>query len=300
MSKTKKWLFAGGALLVIGVLIFACAMSALRWDFFRLDTAEYTAKTFTPDTENEAPEGVELHLESFPVIVKAGDSLSLDYYESSNTDVTVSYEGGVLKIRQRQDRWFAVGHWFHLGTIRYKYTLTVPNDLWLKIEGSNSDITMTDVATKDITVRTSNTDVTLRGCTVGALDIDGSNADVALFDSTAKNTKIYSSNLNLEIRNCTFDSLETKGSNCDVDMYDTASPVIHMSGSNGDFTCKRITVDNFSLHSSNLDADILICGVKEEYTVEASGRGLPNAQTGTTDKKIKISGTNCDVDLRWQ
>lgn len=41
MKKTKIWVLTGASLLILGALVWVIAMSALKWDFYALDTTEY-------------------------------------------------------------------------------------------------------------------------------------------------------------------------------------------------------------------------------------------------------------------
>ena len=86
MNKMKKGLLVGLTVFIIGAVMFTAGMSVLDWDFYKLDTAEYTAKSYTPEA---VVSSFELDVESFPVIVKRGDAVSLDYYEASDSVVSV-------------------------------------------------------------------------------------------------------------------------------------------------------------------------------------------------------------------
>ena len=48
MKKTKIWVLTGASLLILGALVWVIAMSALKWDFYALDTTEYTPMHYAP------------------------------------------------------------------------------------------------------------------------------------------------------------------------------------------------------------------------------------------------------------
>ena len=301
MSKTwVKWLIAAASLVIVGGIIFAVAMSSLNWDFYRLDTTEYEAKTFDA-SEYEANEirSVELKVNSFPVTVTTGDALSLNYYEASDSEVSVTVESVVLKVNESQDYNIFTSSWFSFGKLKKKYELTVPIGMPINFSGTNGTINLTGVTTETLNVKSANADIKLTDCNIENVVISSANCDTELNGCTVKNAQINSTNLDLEIRNSNIEKLESSGTNSDVEMYDTESSEINLHATNADFTLSGITVNTLSLRGTNLDANVLIRGVREEYTVETHGRELPSAQTGTTDKKITLRGTNNSVKLRW-
>ena len=47
MKKITAWLLAAILLIVVGGMIFSAAMTALGWDFMRLNTSTYETNTYT-------------------------------------------------------------------------------------------------------------------------------------------------------------------------------------------------------------------------------------------------------------
>lgn len=298
MSKTKKWLFAGSSLLVVGVIVFAIGMSALKWDFWRLDTTTYTAKEYTP--VGDAPVSrVELDVDSFPVVITQGETAKLSYYEASDSEVEVTYADGVLKIKEDYSFNLLKNSWFQLGRLKHKYELTLPNGVDLTLAGKNGDFTVRDATEINLAIDVANADIEFVNCGITQLDIKATNADVELTNCTGGAVRIDATNLDLEVEGCRFDSLYAKGTNNDTEVKNTTATQMEVRGTNGDYSLKNITVDTLIVHATNLDASILIAGARAEYTISASGRGMPADQTGSSDKSVTLSGTNNDVKLRF-
>lgn len=295
-----KWLFGAAALILAGGIVFVVAMSSLNWDFYKLDTTEYEAKTFAAsELESNQIRAVELKVDSFPVTVTSGDALTLNYYEASDSEVAVTVENDVLKVNETYNYNFFTSSWFNFGRFKKKYELTVPNGMLINFSGTNSSLNLTGITAQNITVKSTNADIKLTDCNIENVVISSANCDTELNGCTVKNAQINSTNLDLEIRSSNIEKLESSGTNSDVEMRDTESLEINLHATNADFTLSGITVNTLSLRGTNLDANVLIRGVREEYTVETHGRELPSAQTGTTDKKITLRGTNNSVKLRW-
>lgn len=296
-----KWLFGAAALILAGGIVFVVAMSSLNWDFYKLDTTEYEAKTFAAsELESNQIRAVELKVDSFPVTVTSGDALTLNYYEASDSEVAVTVENDILKVNETYNYNFFTSSWFNFGRFKKKYELTVPNGMLINFSGTNSSLNLTGITAQNIMVKSTNADIKLTDCTVENLTVNSTNCDTELNGCTVENVEIRSTNLDLEISNSHVKKLETSGTNTDVEIYDTESSELNLHSTNADYLLSGITVNSLSLSGTNLDAKVLIRGVQSEYTVETHGRELPPVQTGTTDKKITLRGTNNDVLLRWE
>ncbi len=302
MKKTwVKWLIGAASLVLVGGIIFAAAMSALNWDFYRLDTTEYEAKTFDASAlEPNQIRAVELNVDSFPVVVTSGDAIALNYYEASDSEVVVTVEDDVLKINEKHDYNIFTSSWFNFGRLKKKYELTVPDGTPVNFSGTNSSANLSGITAQKMTFKSTNADIKLTDCNIETLVVYSTNCDVELNGCTVQNAEIMSTNLDLEIRNSRIETLESSGANADVEIHDTESVSMNLRSTNADFLLSGITVDTLSLKGTNLDANVLIRGIQSEYTVETHGHDMPPVQTGTTDKKITLRGTNNDVKLRWE
>lgn len=299
MSALKKWLIAGLILVLGGGLIFAIGMSKLDWDFYELDTAEYEERSFEPD-EGESITGVDISVGSFPVTVQAGEKVSLVYYESDDSEASVSVEDGKLTVKETGYYKFYKHGMFQLKRAKLRYVLTVPDGVDLSVSGPNGDVKISGLSLGSVNIKSTNVDVIMTECNMPDLYVTSTNADVILRSCVSGAVTVNGTNLDLSVKNCTFESLESKSTNGDIEMRDTVCPSVNMRSTNADYSLKNITADIIELHGTNLDADILVNGVKEEYTVLSSGRDLPASRTGTVEgKTITLGGTNCDVELRF-
>lgn len=302
MNKTKKGILAGLTVFIIGAVVFVISLAVLDWDVFKIDSTVYTAKHYSITAEEtQTVKSVELDLDSFPVTVKTGDSVALDYYEASDSVVTVALENGVLKIREKAKGMFFIMSLFKFGRINRRYALTVPNGVTLNVKGKNGDVTLEGMETDKMIVNSTNLDLSLSGCTLNTLNVSSTNADIEIVNCAVGSSDIYGTNINIEVRNSEFETLSVKGTNADVGIFDTAAVSVSAKATNADCNFRRIVTDSVFVEATNLDAYISVKGIKSEYTVDTRGWGdLPQKQTGTVPgKQIFIGGTNCDAELAF-
>lgn len=277
MKRTSKIITVCLAVLIIGVIVWLVGMSLIDWNFSRLDATKYTARSYACEGEVKS---ISVSLSSFPLTVKKGDSVSLDYYEADNSEVFVEEKDGVLSVVEKYKyKPFSSGL-FNVGRGSHKFTLTVASDVKIEIKGNNSKISIEDIAFDEFYLNSTNTDISLTRVQLGKLNIDVTNCDIDLNGCKATEMTVDATNLDLTAKNCELTSFAIDGINVDCEL-------------------KRVALDRLSIDAVNLDADIEIVGKASEYTVKTDGRGMPADRTGTTDKLISLSGTNNDVKLKF-
>lgn len=277
MKRISKIIAVGAVILIIGVVVWVVGMSLIDWDFIRLDSTEYTAQSYACETEVKS---ISVSLSSFSLTVKKGDSVSLDYYETDNSEVFVEEKDGVLSVVENYTYNPFKSGLFNVGRNSHKFTLTVVSGVKLEIKGSNSDVSIADTAFDEFSIDSSNADISLSRVQCGKLSIDVTNCDIDMDGCKASDMIVDATNLDMTAKSCEFKSVVIDGTNADCEL-------------------ERVILDKLSIDATNLDADIEIIGNESEYTVKTSGWAMPPNRTGTTDKLIELSGTNNDVDLKF-
>ncbi len=311
----KKLLITAISFCAAGVLIFVIGMSVIGWDFYKLDTAEYTAKSYTPEA---VVSSFELDVESFPVIVKRGDAVSLDYYEASDSVVSVETVNGVLKVRERQSRNPFV-NMFNIGRFKHKYVLTVVDGGDVSISGGTISVTLDGLQASSLSIDAPNADVEINACKFDSLRVKSSNLDASIFNSEIADVKIYdclnvdlamsggsgralaveATNLDAALANINYDSMNFDGINVDISANGVIARSIKADGTNSDLELQSISADIIELKSVNLTAEIVVNGRAADYGIYGDGMDLPPSRPGATDKRITLTGVNNDVSLRF-
>ncbi len=315
MKRVGKLIIIAAALALGGITAFIIGMSMLGWNFKKLDVTEYTAKVYQT---SDAVETVKLDVASFPVSIRNGEEMKLDYYEATNSEVSVVLEDGVLHVTEESDFNPFVTGLFNLGRADHPYVLTVPHGVELNLSGGNGNIKFADSELGNVTIDISNLDATFDNCTIGDLSLHANNLDLEMRGSKFTGVTVNSANCDAEISNCGgesiyidstnlnvefadigFKAVTVTSTNADIDINTATAEKIDLEAVNADISLVKAKVDKLTVDSINLDAVVEIVGNRAEYTIVSHGNDLPSEQTGTTDKTVVISGTNNDVELRF-
>ncbi len=316
-TRTKICLIAA-MLCVGGIILFFIGMSTLGWNFTRLDCTRYTAKSYALE-KTEAVDRVEVSVSSFPIDIVNGDSLKLEYYEASNSVVTVERVGGTVKIIEEYKYNPFVSGLFSLGRSSHRFVLTVPTGIkQINAYGANCGISVQGLELDILRMEVTNLDLDLKSVNVDAIDISSTNTAVSFDSVTTYDLALTSVNLDMDMTSCSVDtasvhatnidmdatrsdfvSMKVSGTNLDVDCIRVDTKSFDMDGTNVGFSSEMLAVDKLTVKGVNLDADIEINGAKQDYSIVTDGKNLPNEQQGTTDKSITLKGTNNSVDLKF-
>lgn len=296
MKKSGKLILSATLSLVLGIVLFVVGMGLIDWDFDKLDTTEYTAKSYAA-AKDERIDRIYVDLQTFPIVINAGDNISLDYYEATDAAVSVKLENGILRIAEKyRYNPFKTGL-FNLMRNKYKFVLTVPNGADLLLSGPNCDLKANGIVFSKLDFDVVNLDVSLTSCKADVLTIDSTNSDVVLTNCEIGRVVVDSVNSDVVISGGAYSDIKVDATNNDVSINRVVVKSVDLSGLNGDYLLESVTLDKLSADALNLDANIEIVGVRSEFTIKTDGRGLPREQTGTTDKRIYLEGQNCDVTL---
>lgn len=292
MKAIRKTVLISCILLAAGVVLFIIGSAALGWDFRKLDTVEYTAKTFTV-ADGTAIDNVEIDVGSFPVVVKSGDAVTLDYYEASNSNVSVGVEGGAFKVRERMRFEPFRNGLFNIGRFDRYFVLTVGSGVTVKISGSTTDVEFRSASYESMTVRSTDADISFIDCTLGTLKIDSTNLDVSFDNCEFGDISVASVNTDITVKNSRGDSLSVKSTNLTSVIEATLCRTVEHRGDNSDISFDRLATDRLTVKAVNLDAYILIDGARNDYLLSAPSEVAPD------DKIIYIHAVNKDVELKF-
>ena len=292
MKAIRKIIFISCIALAVGAILFIIGFAAIGWDFRKLDTVEYTAKTFSV-ADGTAIDSVEIDVGSFPVVVKSGDAVTLDYYEASNSDVSVGVEGGAFKVRERMRFEPFRNGLFNIGRFDRYFVLTVGSGVTVKISGSTTDVEFRSASYESVTVRSTNADIGFIDCTLGELSIDSTNLDATFDNCEFGDISVDSVNTDITVRNSRGDSLSVKSTNLTSVVEATLCRAVEHRGDNSDIMFDRVATDRLKVNAVNLDAYILIDGARSDYLLSAP------SEVGPDDKIIDIHAVNKDVELKF-
>ncbi len=149
MRKTKIWLIIATFLILIGGIIFAGVMTALRWDFIELSTVEYETSNYEIN-------------ENFKNISVITDTVDVEFVISENTKSTIiCHEEKNLKhsVALKEDTLIIeiddTRKWYeHIGVSydQSKITVYIPQGEYgtLSVKVSTGDVNITDIKCKNV------------------------------------------------------------------------------------------------------------------------------------------------------
>lgn len=180
--KTKLWLLAATLLILLGLAIFAGAMSALNWDFAKLSTDSYDTKVYiiTEDFTNISISDTTANISFVPLV--DGDAI-VTLREETTGEHTVTVTNGTLLIENvTEKKWYQhIGIHFETPTI----TIAIPQKQYsaLSVKVTTGNITVEDISLETLSLSITTGSITLSNVTCrGEADLHVSTGKVNLSD----------------------------------------------------------------------------------------------------------------------
>lgn len=302
-----KWFIIAGALMVLGLVIFAIVMNALGWDFSKLSTAKFVTNTYEFSEEFT---NISVNTETADVVFRpsADGTCRVECYEEENVLHDVSVEDGALKIRVRDNKkWF-----MHIG-INFsspKITIYLPGNQYsqLTVKGSTGDVSIGSfVGFENVDVTMSTGNVNCEASVSGQLKIKASTGDITaknlsagMVDLTVTTGKVNVSNVICQ------ETLRIKVSTGKANVTDTQCKNLTSNGSTGSITLKNVTAtEKLYIERSTGDVKFDRADAAEIYVKVSTGdvRGslrsekifLVDTSTGDVDVPKTVTGGRCEI-----
>lgn len=304
---TKKRVILASILLLLGVLLFAGAMTVLKWDFTKLSTNEY--QTVTHEI-TEAFRGITIRADTADVVFVASEdeSCTVECYEQKNITHSVAVKDGVLVIESIDERkWYE-----HIG-INFstsKITVRVPQGEYgaLQIESDTGDIEIPKAlcfARMDIAVSTA--DVKSGANVQGEVKIKTTTGNIVVENGAAGalTLSVSTGDVNVSGVRCTGD-VTVNVSTGKTSLKDLVCSNVISKGDTGDMLLKNVVATgSFSLERSTGDVRFERCDaaslVIETSTGDVTGSLLGDkvffakTDTGKVEVPKTASGGRCEI-----
>jgi DUF4097 and DUF4098 domain-containing protein YvlB len=318
-SQTKKWLICATALVILGALVFALAMTLSGWDFTRLDTVKYEPAVYEPE---EAFHSVTVTSNTADVtfLLSEEGKCRVEADESENLTYTVKVENGILNVELNDSRkWY---EYIGITAFSPKLKIYLPKaelDM-LTVRTSTGDISVTEGLSPDKTdIRSSTADISFRAKSSGAVKIEATTGDISIDGIEAAEITLSVSSGDITVSNtvttgdvCTAVStgsvrlinvkchcVSSKGGTGDVYLSDVIGEVsIYIKRSTGDAVLKSVDAEDINIETSTGDivGSVLTpkdfeadAGTGDVSVPESRGGGSFKAKTGTGDIRISLA-----------
>lgn len=319
-TATKIWLCAAALLVVLGLALFAAAMTANRWDFTQLNTTNYETNTHEV---NESFRSVSMETDTADILfTKSDDGMCrVVCYEQETMRHAVSVQNGTLSIQLSDTReWYDHITLFSFATPKITvylpeseyYALVITEDTGdidipkefrfesMDISVSTGDVTNRTSASGRIKLSASTGDIRLEDISAQALELSTSKGAILAGSITCKeDIKIEVSTGKVQLTSVTCRAILTTGDTGDISLKDViAAGQIQIERSTGDVTFERCDAAELFITTDTGNVTGNLLSQKMFYTETSTGDvtvpkstqgGVCEIKTNTGDIHITVS-----------
>ena len=295
-KRTKTWLLIAALLILIGMILFAAAMTANHWDFTKLSTVEYETNSYE---FSDPITNISILTDTADILFVHGGSKCVVFcHESKSMTHQVTVADGTLTISQSDTR-----QWIdHIGISidTPKITVYLPNTQYqhLLIAENTGDIHIPeDFSFHSIEITTSTGDIENYASATQLLKFRTSTGDIRLEALSADTISLAVSTGDIHLANVQCGNFELEGSTGDIDLINvTAEERISIVSDTGDVTFDHCdAADIFVRTDTGHVKGSLMSGKMFTATSDTGKVNVPQSSTGgkcviTTDTgNIKIT-----------
>lgn len=275
-KRTVVFLIIGTVLFLVGGMIFVGAMSAMKWDFLKLDN-----RSFVTDIHviNEEFDGISIISDYTDVIILPSENgeCSVKCFEYEKARHTVGVKDGTLEISIADERKWSD----HISVFNFKtpkITVYLPENeygrLYLKtgadikvadgftFESFEAESVSGDVACQSsvgnvLRITVTSGDVALKSITAGSLEVKTTSGDVLISDiRVKKEAAVEVGSGDVMIRGAECDSLALSGISSDVVLKDVvAAGRLSVKTVSGDVELEGIDGEYISIKATSGDVE---------------------------------------------
>ena len=304
---TKVWLITGASLVLLGCILFAGVMTALKWDFSKLSTVRYETNTHEV---SEAFRDISLTTDTADIVFALSDDgkcrVECREEENAKHSVTVEHDTLTVKSSNRKSWYDYIGFFF--GT--QKITVYLPEAEYnaLSVRESTGNIEIP----KDFSF--------------ARVDISASTGNVGFFASAREAVRIQTSTGNIRVEDASAGSLDisavtgtvtVSGATCGGDitvgvstgkvlLTDILCENIISSGTTGRVSLSRVIAKNkLSIERSTGDVKLTGCDAAALYVKTNTGNVtgslltdkvfITDTKTGSVDVPQTAAGGRCEI-----
>lgn len=275
---TKLSFIIATSLIVAGFVLFAVVMTALGWDFSKLNTVKYESNSHL---SFEVINDISITTSTADIsFVPTRDSyITVECYEMVNSNHSVSFDGGKLTIEEQDNRpWYE-----HIGINFGSPKITV----YLPQRNLNVICAETDTG-----------DICIENIKAISIDFEVHTGDISINNANCSdNLKIEVTTGDIELSNINCKNLLTSGSTGDVEIENLlASQMLSITRSTGDVEFSRCDAPEIIIQTDTGDVTGSLLSGKTFFTSTDTGRvrvpdnnGNGKCQINTNTGDIKIS-----------
>ena len=259
-KKTKLWLIVAASFILIGSIIFAAVMSALKWDFRKLSTFNYERNEHRISGEytNVSVRTMNADVAFLPY---DGGKTIVVCYEREDMTHNVYVNDGTLYIELKDDiRWYEM--------------------IGINFDSESITVYLPEREYGKITVKSSTSDLSLKNLNIEALDISLTTGDVEMSSIKAK------SDVNIKV---TTGDIELKSVIAEGDLY--------LKSSTGDIELSGCDASSLDIKTTTGDLEGSLLSSKVFIAKATTGSiKVPESVSGGI---CRITTTTGDIEISY-
>lgn len=318
-TRTKVWLIIAVSLVLIGIIVFASAMSTLEWDFAKLSTAKYENNDYEI---HEAFHHISVITDTADIVFvpSEGSIVSVSCYEQEGNMHSVSVKDGALEIKNIDTRkWYEyIG--FNFDTP--KITVYIPEGEYgkLSVKASTGDVEIPEVfkfksvdisvstgdvknyasALEDVKIKTTTGNICMEDASIGLLDLTVSTGKVTVSGVTCEGDiavgvstgKTYLSNIRCK-------NFTSSGSTGDISLNNViATEKLSINRSTGDV--KFNSSDAAEIYIETDTGDVTGSLLTDKVFIIQTGTGKINVPKTVNGGRCEITTSTGDIKIDIQ
>ena len=269
MSKTEKiWIIVAASLVLVGCLIFGGIMMALDWNFLKLSTTKYDAKSYEI-TENFTSISVKTNTADVIVAPSEDGQCRVECYEQKKLEYLVSVKEGELIIELNDTR-----KWYER--------------IGVDFESSKITVYVPHAEYDTVTVKSNTGSISVKELSFSALDLSVTTGKIAVSDITCYgDLNVRCSTGKVEIRNVNCKNLTSHGGTGDISLCNLiASGKLSIKRSTGDVRFEASDAAEILVNTDTGDV---------KGTLLTDKIFIARTDTGRIDVPKTVTGGKCEI-----
>ncbi len=305
-KKRNKLAWAGGIVLVVGLIVCLGVGIWTNFDFVRLFQMEPAATGVIEQQLDGIDEIVLLGADDIQVRQVEGDTLRLSYPETEQHSYNLTKEGSSLTLTEQGAQNWSQFFLFQFSGAQRQAILEIPKDFAGKVtlQGTTGNVNVEDLSgIIDFTIERTAGDITVGQLQLERLTLATTTGDIRLDNATAENATLNASTGHISIGQLeATETLQCNATTGDVDGNLLKSREIAISTSTGNISLGDIEGEQVTLRATTGDIQGTLAGKGGDYTIHSStdngDNNLPESLSGGS-KTLDVETDAGDINISF-
>ncbi len=296
MKKIRTKLIIAASLILLGAIIFAGAMTSIKWDFRRLSTVKMQTNVYEI---SEQFDDISIISSTADIVFvpSEDDECKVVCYEEIKMAHTVNVEDGTLKIDfKNEKKWL---DYIGLNFYSPKITVFLPAGEYgaLKINNSTGHISLPDsfsFGTIDVAISTG--DVECKASATDTIKIKTSTGDIGLLNASANSIELLLSTGDVMVSNVRCDSFTSTANTGDIMLEDViVAGKLTIERTTGDVELEDSDAGEIWIETNTGDVEGTL--LSEKIFITNTTTGDVDVPRNTTGGVCAITTTTGDIEI---